>query len=120
MRVTDVAGVLEGVRPPGGGIEFGETAIQALHREFREELHCAIEILGAPNVLENIFEHNGAPGHEIVFAFPIAITDPAVLATERFVIVEAGEADARAEWLPVGALRAGEVRLFPPALVGIL
>jgi len=29
--------------PPGGGVEFGESAINALKREFKEECRCEIE-----------------------------------------------------------------------------
>ena len=34
MRVLDDAGVLKGVRPPGGEVEFGERTEDALVREF--------------------------------------------------------------------------------------
>ncbi|MBO9472400.1 NUDIX domain-containing protein [Shimia sp. R10_1] len=37
-RVFDDSGKLKGVRPLGGTIEFGETAQNALLREFHEEL----------------------------------------------------------------------------------
>ncbi len=72
--------VLEGVdrvtgeafhRAIGGGIEFGETAEAALRREFTEELGVtlgAVELLG---VVENIFEYEGNPGHEIAHVFAV-------------------------------------------------
>ena len=62
---------LKGVRPLGGTVEPGETTQQTLHREFREELAQDITITGAAIVLENIFQHRGAAGHEIVFLYPI-------------------------------------------------
>lgn len=30
--------------PPGGGMQYGESAIEALKREFKEETHCSIKV----------------------------------------------------------------------------
>ncbi|MEU8005574.1 NUDIX domain-containing protein [Catellatospora sp. NPDC049111] len=62
-------------RPLGGGIEFGETAEQALHREMREEL--AVELTGVRllGVLENLFHAFDRYGHEIVFVFACDLAD---------------------------------------------
>jgi len=120
MRVVDAAGALVGLRPPGGGVEFGETAEAALHREFREEFDCAVEITGLPLIFENLYEFNGRPGHEIVFAFPIA--SPAILArvVDHHVVSEENGSRAVAEWVAVGSLIGGEPRLFPPGLLATL
>lgn len=59
------------LRAIGGGIDFGESADAALRREFREELEVelgAVQLLG---VIENIFEYEGSPGHEIVHVFAV-------------------------------------------------
>ena len=45
MTVRDDQGNIKGYRPPGGGVEFGETAAEAVQREFTEELGFAIEIM---------------------------------------------------------------------------
>ena len=37
MRVCDDNGALKGARPPGGTVEFGESAAAAVAREFQEE-----------------------------------------------------------------------------------
>lgn len=65
-------------RPLGGGIEFGETAEQALHREMREEL--AVELSGVRllGVLENLFHAFDRYGHEIVFVFACDLADRAL------------------------------------------
>lgn len=72
-EVLDDAGRLKGVRPLGGAVEFGERWRTALVREFEEELGLAVEVVGEPIVLENIFTHEGARGHEIVFAADVRL-----------------------------------------------
>jgi ADP-ribose pyrophosphatase YjhB (NUDIX family) len=42
-------------RPPGGAIEFGECAADALRREIREEIHTEIKTPYLLAVLENTF-----------------------------------------------------------------
>ena len=61
--------------PPGGGIEFGETATQAAEREVLEELGLKIGSLHQMGVLENIFEYEGQPGHEILFVMAATFQD---------------------------------------------
>ena len=56
-----------GLRFIGGGVEFGETAAQAISREFKEELGLEPESLETVAVLENRFTFEGNSGHEIVF-----------------------------------------------------
>lgn len=58
-------------RPLGGGIEFGETADEALRREFREELDVELDTVEPLGVLENIFTFEGHPGHEYVHVFAV-------------------------------------------------
>src|SRR5512141_3072532 len=53
-------------RPLGGGIEFGETSEETVHREIKEELGEEVTDLKYLGTLENIFVFNAKPGHEIV------------------------------------------------------
>ncbi|MEV0457542.1 NUDIX hydrolase [Catellatospora methionotrophica] len=62
-------------RPLGGGIEFGETAAQALHRELREELDVELTGVRLLGVLENLFHAFDRQGHEIVFVFACDLAD---------------------------------------------
>lgn len=62
-------------RPLGGHVEFGEYALDTVHREFREEIGQALTGVRLAGVLENIFQWNGATQHEIVFIFTAALAD---------------------------------------------
>jgi 8-oxo-dGTP pyrophosphatase MutT (NUDIX family) len=58
-------------RAIGGGIEFGETAEAALRREFAEELGVTLGTAALLEVIENIFEYEGNPAHEIAHVFAV-------------------------------------------------
>ena len=72
----------------GGGIEFGETALEALHREFKEELDLELadpELLG---VVENIFTFNDKKGHEVVFVYEAKFSDQSAYLNEEMIIID--------------------------------
>jgi ADP-ribose pyrophosphatase YjhB (NUDIX family) len=56
-------------RAPGGGVEFGETAMEAARREIHEEFGFEASGLHHLATLENLFTHEGVAGHEVVFVF---------------------------------------------------
>ena len=53
-------------RLPGGGIEFGEKAAEALQREFKEEIGVEISVGKKLGVYENIFTFGNQKGHEVM------------------------------------------------------
>lgn len=53
----------------GGSVEHGEANHDAIIREVREELVANVLNLEFIAVVENIFELEGEPGHEIVFLY---------------------------------------------------
>ncbi|MBI1685512.1 NUDIX hydrolase [Caulobacter hibisci] len=113
-EVCNDDGSVKGWRPLGGGVEFGETSEQTLRREFLEETGFAIEVAGPPKVLENLYEHEGHIGHEIMFVYEITTADPRAAERERFVINENSQ-DVWVEWVAVERFTAGE-RLLPDGL----
>ncbi|WP_284163223.1 NUDIX domain-containing protein [Frigidibacter sp. SD6-1] len=117
--VTGDDGRVKGWRPLGGGIEFGESAETALRRELHEEIGATAGPLVRIAVLENLFHHQGQPGHEIVFVFEGSLLDPGAAATERFFIEERGRRDLAA-WMPAALFRDGAMKLFPDGLIGYL
>jgi len=71
---ADPSGVLFH-RPLGGHVEFGEYALDTVHRELQEEIGQALTGVRLAGVLENIFAWGGTPQHEIVFIFTAAFAD---------------------------------------------
>lgn len=113
--VTQDDGRITGWRPPGGGIEFGERAGDALIREIGEELGAEARILRRLGVLENLFSHHGATGHEVVFAFEAELITPGITAPDRFVVEDSGYRD-QAAWIDLDEFRSGVCRLWPDGL----
>ena len=57
-------------RPCGGGVDWGETAADAVVREFGEEFGLAIEVGRRIAVIENIFTYAARPGHCLLYTSP--------------------------------------------------
>lgn len=104
-------------RPLGGGVKFGELAVDALRREIREELGLEFESPVQLGVLENRFEYRGRPGHEIVFVFDAAFVDASVYARPEVPIAEPGW-DGPAEWLDLR--KPLSAPLYPDGLEALL
>jgi hypothetical protein len=119
-EVEDDSGRIKGVRPLGGAIEFGESRGEALHREFREELETDIRILGPWHLLENIYEHHGAIGHEYIFAADIELADASLYERDEIHYSELDETAATARWFGRDSLRDAGIDLYPPGLDRLL
>jgi ADP-ribose pyrophosphatase YjhB (NUDIX family) len=105
-------------RPLGGGIEFGESAAEAVRRELREEIGVdlsGIELLG---VLENIFTAFGRPGHEIVFVYSAHVADPAISAADQ--VGHVTDDGSPVMWQPLSRFGDGQAILYPPGLMDLL
>jgi len=89
-------------RPLGGHVEFGEYAVDTVHREFREEIGQELTAVRLAGVLENIFQWGGTPQHEIVFIFTAALADEAADEIPEQTIAD-DRGRARVIWRPPGA-----------------
>lgn len=104
-------------RPVGGGINFGERAVDALHREVREELNRRVEVVDRLGVSENIFELDGEPGHQLMFEF--VVRWPAGEEPDDLSPIVGQEDNGEvidARWLPLERVFAGEYTLYPDGL----
>jgi ADP-ribose pyrophosphatase YjhB (NUDIX family) len=91
-------------RPLGGHVEFGEPALDTVHREFREEIGQALTRVRLAGVLENIFLWGSATKHEIVFVFTAAFADEAAYEIGEQAILDTSER-TRVIWRPPRAAR---------------
>ena len=116
-EVRNDAGRLKGVRPLGGAAEFGERWRAALAREFEEELGLAVDVRGDPFVLENIFVHEGAQGHEVVFVADVRLPPDTIQGQEAITFAEDDGPSCTARWFDPAELgRPDGPALYPDGL----
>jgi len=96
----------------GGSVDFGEKTEEGVRREIREELGCEVENLELVKIVENIFEYNGVPGHEVVFLYKGDLSNKDLYAQEKIHIVEP-YSEFNAEWVPIEDVVSGKAILYP-------
>lgn len=115
-EVPDDGGRTKGVRPLGGSVEFGETWRDALKREFREELDVTIEVIGQPLVIENLYQHEGHQGHEIIFVSEIQCPELLNWPDQTISFTEDNGQSCTAAWFSLDTLDIGCAELYPTGL----
>ncbi len=105
------------LRAPGGGVEFGETAEQTIHREFAEELDATLESAHLLGVTENIFERAGKRGHEIVYTY--AIRSAALEALPLAARLAVRDADTTVGWYRLDTLSPDTLPLYPTGILDL-
>ncbi len=117
LLVSAAAGPRPFHRPLGGHVEFGEYAIDTIHREFGEEIGQRLTGVRLLGVLENIFQWQGATQHEVVFVFHAAFADPAAYEIEEQPIRDEPGGGDRVMWRPAGA---GDPPLYPNGVAELI
>jgi ADP-ribose pyrophosphatase YjhB (NUDIX family) len=107
-------------RPPGGGVEFGESSQDAACREAVEELGHPVRAERLLGVVENIFQHNDLRGHEIVFNWLLRFEDQALYEQEELPVEEMNGDTYTAHWVHPAELAAQGIPLFPLGLAPLL
>ena len=100
-------------RPLGGGIEFGEYGRDAIVREMREEIGAELVDVTYIGTLENVYTHEGRPGHELVLVYEAALTDAALYAAEELVGREDNGASFKVVWKPFSLFQSGRRSALP-------
>lgn len=120
-EVYDDHGRVIGVRPLGGSVEFGERSEAAVRREFKEELGIDVDIVGGPLIVENLYQHEGTNGHEVVFVFEVGFPSTEFHDDDHIVFHESDGTPAVARWYGLEELDLdGYPSLYPKGLKSIL
>jgi len=104
-------------RPLGGHVEFGEYAVDTIHREFLEEIGQELTGVRLLGVLENIFPWQDGTEHEVVFIFAAAFADEAAYDIEEQLIRDDTEPKDRVIWRPPDAV---SPPLYPAGLTELI
>lgn len=107
-------------RPLGGTIEFGEHSSQTVLREFREEINAEIKALEYLGAFENIFIHEGQPGHEIVLVYQGDFADASLYEKEIIWGKEDDGGEFKAVWKPLADFSSSQAPLYPVGLLDLL
>jgi 8-oxo-dGTP pyrophosphatase MutT (NUDIX family) len=99
-------------RALGGGVDFGETSLVALQREFQEEIQAELANIRYLGCLENVFTFNGQPGHELIQLYKCDFADPRFYKLDELIFVE-GDRQKKALWVESDRFKSGELTLVP-------
>jgi len=82
----------------GGGIDFGETGIEALKREVKEEINAEIKNIKYLGLIENIFNYEGKEMHEIGLVYKAEFKDKEIYGKKEIKILDSRKPQ-KAYWL---------------------
>jgi len=106
-------------RAMGGGVDFGETSLEALEREFQEEIQAKLTNISYLGCLENLFTFNGKQGHELLQVYQCDFADAKFYELESLVFVE-GKRQKTALWVDIALFKSGELLLVPEPFLALL
>ena len=106
-------------RAMGGGVDFGETSLEALEREFQEEIQAKLTNISYLGCLENLFTFNGKQGHELLQVYQCDFVDAKFYELESLVFAE-GKRQKTALWVDIALFKSGELLLVPEPFLALL
>ena len=106
-------------RAMGGGVDFGETSLEALKREFQEEIQAKLTNISYLGCLENLFTFNGKQGHELLQVYQCDFADAKFYELESLVFAE-GKRQKTALWVDIALFKSGELLLVPEPFLALL
>ena len=99
---------------PGGHVEFGQTNVQTLIREFKEEIDADITVGDLKWVAEVFFPWGKKPCHQICLYYMVELQNPEIPREGMFLGEEHMEGrnfDLEFHWIPVEQVK--ELEVYP-------
>lgn len=106
-------------RALGGGVKFGESSMEALQREFKEEIKADLTNINYIGCLENIFVYNGEKAHEIIQLYQCDFVDPKFYELDQLTFVEKDRTKT-ALWLNIEDCKTGKLLVLPEDFLTLL
>ncbi|MEM6821913.1 MAG: NUDIX domain-containing protein [Verrucomicrobiota bacterium] len=103
--------------PPGGGIQYGESSVDALKKEIKEELDWSIsgeQLIGS---FESYHSINGMKEHEISFVYLAKLLNSSDLSYASREVIEDNGKKKTFQWMDLETLKHPRSLLYPEGLL---
>ncbi len=107
-------------RALGGGVEFGESSLEALKREFWEEIQAELINIEYLACIENRFTYMDQPKHEIIQLYRCDFRDRRFYNLDQVTFVDGVDEPVTARWVDCDRLRSGDLWLVPEECLNYL